>query len=391
MKRREFMTAGGLAALTAASGVTANPALAQRPAPRHDAPADAAAAGDTLNATGQLGLRPGRDVTLRVSLPRGSTITGPADLALRALREIAALSDGAIGFTSTDAAGRLLPDDDADLTFGSEHQMVGRHPGFAYFAGLPGPDALSGAVFQTWLRSAGGQQAWSGLALDWGYQPLAIAHLGADQPLFLADHVEADGIQDIVNTLSGRRIAANGLTAHVAAGLGAKLVSNDPPFLGSTSPTFLGERAFMTGEADAFEGVGFYQALQLGLPDRAQSALTPALASAGTIMCLRIAGPAWHALSPQQQDLIAAASAAVYDRTLAEAANFDAAARTVCRNRFSVAIASAPAAWIDRVARIARATIAHAAGHDMAARRIDEGYWAFAKRVLPDRTASMTS
>jgi TRAP-type mannitol/chloroaromatic compound transport system substrate-binding protein len=341
MDRREFLISTGGVAVAAAS---ATAAAAETTARAH--PAEGGA------------------TILRLAMPWADTFHGPGDAARRLGRRIELMTGGRYGIAVTAAGGQGLPDD-ADLFHGTAHDFGHLNPAFAYFAGLPGTGGLTGSDLAHWITVGGGQMLWDDLAGTHGWKPLLAGHSGEAPPLWSREPIT--GLGD----LAGQRIVASGLGADVARGLGA-----------DTSLLSPGEIAaeLKTGTVFAAEA-GLLASLATGVARSAPYATGSGLNGHGTALSLNVRLAVWERLADSDKAIFTAAAAEEFQTSLAEARAHERIARDTLAGVFGVRFAPYPADLVDALERVAEATIAHVAGHDPAAARIDQSYMAFRSTV----------
>lgn len=363
MNRRDFMKSTSLAAasVTTAGGLTTAVTAGVLPSPDGTSKAQ----------------------TLAVMLPWSDDITGPGDLCMRVLRRIEVLSEGRLRFDVTLASDKTaqgaspsgrpisepLQSGQADLQFGTEHDMVAHHPGFSYIAGLPGQQCLDPVSQLGWLEAGGGNALWADLAHDFGYHPITCGHLGANPPLWAIKPIRKP------TDFADLSIYAPGLAANVASGMGAK-----PRAALSFADAAI---AFQAKQIDGIEASGLYYAMQTGLHRTAPFANTASLIPHGSSLCVRIATPVWDALSPVDQALIKSAANEVALNSLTETRmHQDLIARALKEQHGIEFIAPMPET-IKTITQVSRAMIAHAAGFDVTSRRLDRSYMAFKSALHP--------
>ncbi|HML44697.1 MAG TPA: hypothetical protein PKE13_17475 [Hyphomicrobium zavarzinii] len=344
MDRREFLITSGGAAVAAAS-----PAVAQ---------AEQAASPPAERLTGGASL-------LRLSMPWADTPQGPADSARRLAARIEAMTAGR--FRIEIAAGPGGLQEEADLVHGTAHDFSRLHPAFAYFAGLPGAAGLCAGDLAHWMTVGGGQMLWDDLAAQHGWKPLLAGHSGGTPALWSRDPII--GLAD----LSGRRVAAMGLGADVARALGAEGHDLVPERVAAS---------LQEGSLDAAEVGGPVTSLASGVARSARYATGHGLNGHGTALSLSIRLSVWNGLSEADRAIFAAAAGEEYQASLAEARVHDRLAQRVLESSFGVRFAPWPAEIAEALDRVAEATIAHVAGFDADAARIDQSYMAFRSAVL---------
>jgi len=276
MDRREFLkTSGGAAAAAAAATSVAAAQPSEKPVA---APAIS---------TGIAELR------LAMRWPDG--VAGFGENVRRFARRIEAVSAGRMRMDlKADVTDGLaaVQRGDADLYAGTEHDNVGLHPAFGFFAGLPGDSSL-GANVEAWIMAGGGQMLWDDLAGAYGVKPLAIGHTG---PIALWARRAIDAPADI----AGKRIHVMGLAREVVRGLGAEPADIPAGRLAA---------ALADGELVAAEWGGPIAARALGLPDAGPEISLPAFNPKGSALSLSISRRVWDRLSESDRAVFEACAA----------------------------------------------------------------------------------
>jgi len=344
MDRREFLITSSGAAVAAASPMAASAEAAQA----------------------QPSATTGGGTAFKLAMPWPDAPQGPADSVRRLARRIEAMTGGRCPIEVVSART-----DDADLTHGSAHDFAHLHPAFAYFAGLPGPMGLAPADLAHWMTVGGGQMLWDDLAGQHGWKSLLVGHTGDAPPLW--SRAPIAGLAD----LAGLRIAVPGLGADVARALGAEANALAPAGVGA---------GLETGSVQAAEAGGLLASLANGIPRVALHATGSGLNGRGTALSLNIRLSAWDRLTDGDRAILEAAAAEEFQNSLAEARAHDQLLRRVMESSFGVTFVPWPAEVADALERVAEATIAHVAGHDALAARIDQSYMAF-RAALSGTTA----
>jgi TRAP-type mannitol/chloroaromatic compound transport system substrate-binding protein len=293
---------------------------------------------------------------LRLAVPGGDDSKGFGDSARRLARRIEALSGGRL------RVELLGPEDEADLVHGTANDHRAQHPAFAYFAGLPGETGLPGPDLEAWLSIGGGQALWDELARPHGFKPLLAGHSGGAPALWT--RLPPGSLGD----LAGARVFAMGLGADVARALGAEPLSLAPHRLASA----LGE-----GSVGFVEWGGLFQSLALDLHTAATHAVGRGLSAHGTAFSLRVRLPTWESLGEADRAVITAAASEEYRLTLAEARTHETMLRKAMSEGHGLRFVPFPADIGDAIVRVADALVAHTAGHDALAERINRSYMAF--------------
>lgn len=348
MDRREFLASTGGVAVAAAASIPA----AQAETPRS-------------------GPASGGSQVLRMAMPWADTPQGPADSVRRLAQRFEAMTGGRYSIE----LGASGSPDGADLVHTSPHDFAERHPAFAYFGGLPGPTGLDARDFSHWLTTGGGQMLWDDLAATQGWKPLLAGHLGGSPPLWSHEPIKRAA------DLAGASVAVPGLGAAVAQALGA-----DPLALGPDAA--LG--ALADGRVRAAEAGGLLTSLGLGAGRIARHATGDGFNGRGTTLALHVRLDTWERLGAADQAILAAAAAEEFHASYAEQRAHERIARETLATAFGVTFAPWPSDIAEALARVAEANVAHVAGTDAHAARIDHSYMAFRSAVsgtaVPRRT-----
>jgi TRAP-type mannitol/chloroaromatic compound transport system substrate-binding protein len=338
MDRREFLITSGGAAVAAASPAAVQAERALFPGPA--------------------GAQSGAGTRLTLAMAWPDAPQGPADSARRLARRIEALTGGRYRIEMlADGHG---PQGDADLVHGSAHDFAPLHPAFAYFAGLPGSGGLDARGLADWIAIGGGQMLWDDLAGRHGWKPLLAGHTGEAPPLW--SRMPIASLAD----LAGQRVAAPGLGADVARALGAEALA----------PHDAAE-ALADGSVRAAEAGGLVTSLAGGMARVARHATGQGLNGHGTALALSVRLSVWERLPEADKAALAAAASEEFQISLAEQRTHAGIARRVLEASLGVRFAPWPADIAEALDRVAEATIAHVAGRDDLAARIDQSYMAF--------------
>lgn len=292
---------------------------------------------------------------------------GLADSARRLAQRIIDKTEGrirAVVRTGADAAN-------AEMRHGSANEHLSSNPAFGYFAGLPGSAGISAADLETWVAMAGGQALWDELAGAKGVKSLLAGHSGSAPLLWSSNPINS------VADMRGKRIACLGLGADVVRGLGA-----EPVEVSSKSAA----SALSDGTVEGIEWGAAVHAHVIGLPAVARFASGPFVNRSGTAQSLDIKSDIWSALSKADQEAIASAASEEFRLTISEARFNEAMARKVAMERHKTVFSDAGAELAGAIDRVADAVVAHGAGSNPIASRINASYMAF-RALLPDVSA----
>lgn len=115
---------------------------------------------------------------------------------------------------------RAFPPADGAYHLGTLHAGVALNPAFAYFAALPGPFSDAPATLRAWREFAVADH-WQALLDETGLVSVAT-HIDAPPPMLVVRQLPV-----AASCFSGRRFGCEGLSATVAAALGAVAVAPD--------------------------------------------------------------------------------------------------------------------------------------------------------------------
>jgi TRAP-type mannitol/chloroaromatic compound transport system substrate-binding protein len=352
MDRREFLKTTGAAAAAAGTAVA-------------DATATAAIASPAIVS----GIR---ELRLAMSWPDG--VAGLADQAWRLGQRIATLSDGRYRISFTPDSGGALTAvraGDADLYHSTESDHLDAHRGLAYFAGLPGDCGVAPHRLQAWLQVGGGQELWDDLAGEFGVKAMLAGHTGAPNYFVAARTI------DTMSALAREKVAVRGLARDVARGLGL-----EPAELPAGELT----AAMARGDLLAVEWGGAIASHAFGLARVAPVSTGTSLNRLGAALSLGIRRSLWDAMSASDQAMFSVAAASEFQIALAEEEAHRAILWPQAAHGRTWPIAAELA---HAVGRISEAVVAHTAGSDARARRINASYEAFS-RGLGNRPPAMS-
>lgn len=347
MDRRTFLksTGGVAAAAAAAAAGTAGPGHAH--AGDHD--------GSTPGSEGRL---------LRLAMTWPDDGKGFGDSGRRLARRIEALTAGRFRIEILETAKTgidAVNGGEADLYHASEHQHVGLHPAFAYFAGLPTEESLSAADLDSWLVAANGQALWDELAGRFGVKAFLAGHTG---PTRLWSRAPLETLADV----AGQNIQMMGLAASAVRGIGAEPVALPAGDLRS---------ALATGAVRAAEHGGILAAMSAGLPEAAPRGYATPFNGRGTAMSLGVSKGLWESLTDADKAAFAAAAREELQTTMAEERGHREPVAIALAARFGAKPAQLGPELEDAMVRVGQAVVAHAAGHDALSGRINASYMAF--------------
>jgi TRAP-type mannitol/chloroaromatic compound transport system substrate-binding protein len=336
MDRRDFLKTTGAAAVAAGSAAGATPAASEAEKPF--------ASASPAIASGALDLR------------LASTV--PADLPGAGAERLARRLEAATGGRyRIEVVGGSV---DADLSFGSAYDP--RHPGFAFFAGLPFGHGLEPDALQAWLAVGGGQMLWDELAAAHGFSPLVAGHTGASPGVWAAGRLERP------SDLAGSRIAVTGLAGEILRGFGATPIEIAPQAI---------KAALATGDIAAAEWLGPLAAAAPDLQPLAQRLYRPGFHRMGTLLALGVRRTLWERLSVADRAIFEACAAPEYHLSLTDAQAHVLIERQVALPGKWPLRLDFPAEMAAAFDRAAQEAVARLAAFDPTARRIHDSHRAF--------------
>jgi TRAP-type mannitol/chloroaromatic compound transport system substrate-binding protein len=254
----------------------------------------------------------------------------------------------------------------ADLAFGYDGDLTAAHPAFAVFSGLPGDLGLAAHDFEGWLSVAGGQFLWDDLAADFGVKPLAAGHSGPEPVLWSREPIQT------ASGLAGKDVFATGLAADLVRGLGAT------PATVTHADAF---NAVRSGKLDVLEWGSLLHASADRIPETFKHGIVGGLTRMGRVQSLHVSRKLWDRLSQSCQIAISAAASAAYREAVAEARLHRDLVATALRERHGVVLRPCPPDLHRSVDHISSALVAHMAGFDARAGRINASYMAYRRAV----------
>lgn len=349
MDRRDFLKNSTAAALGAGVAATnAAGAQAQEPA---STPVSPSVSSNTK--------------TLRVAISWPQNGRGLDDSALRFGQTLSQMSEGRFRLEMTSAVSPTsLNANEADIFFGSSHDLIKLDPAFAYFGGLPGRSAIRPTHLNAWLLAAGGQQLWDHLADGYGFKPFLVGHSGSRGKLWSRQPVTNQ------QNLKGLRVAAaNVLAARTIAALGAEPVTG-------LSPSELAS-AMNEGTIDAAEWGGTLSGFACDLHLHTKHCFRPGLTYAGFAAVLAVNSRLWQNATQVDQMIIASAAAQELNTAAAEHLSVSRNLRTALAARFATEFAALPDDITRTANQAAHDVVSDLSDHSAQTRQIAAAYDAF--------------
>jgi len=304
---------------------------------------------------------------LRFAMPWPNGVAGFTDQARRLAQRIAAMSEGRYHFAFMHGVGNGLSAvqrGEADLYHGTEHDHLNAHRALAFFAGLPGDRGIAPQHLLSWILVGGGQALWDDLAGDFRVKAMLAGHTGNNTHFLATRRVEA------MSELAGEKVSVMGLARDVVHGFGL-----EPVTIGATDVA----GALSRDQILAAEWGGAIASHSLGLIAAAPYAVGTSINRHGIALSLGISRSLWDSLGAADQAIFATAAAAELQLALAE---------DETHSRLLYPGAPAEKTWplvtdLERaIGRVSDAVVAHVAGSDAQAQRINASYVAFRRMAL---------
>ena len=355
MERRSFLT--GAAVGVAATAVAGGAYLASRKSKEVEAPAVIA--------------QDRRELKMTTSWPKNFPGLGTA--AARLAQRITDMSDGRITvklFAAGEIAGGLKALDSvqegaADMYHSAEYYYQGKTKAFNFFATVP--LGMTANEHNAWIYSGGGQALWDELGGQFNIKPLMAGNTG----------VQMGGwFRKEMNTLEDFK----GLKMRIP-GLGGAVITA----LGGSSVTLAGGEIFQaleSGTIDATEWVGPWNDLAFGFYKVAKYYYYPGFHEPGTVLSLGINLKFWESLSPSDQAIFKAASAAENVIDYAEFNANNSAALDTLVNEHGVDFREFSDEIFEEIGRIALQVAADAGASDEFTKKVYDSYMGFRKMAM---------
>ncbi len=306
---------------------------------------------------------------LRLAMPWPDSVAGFADHSRRLAQRIEAMSEGRYRFAymhSVDDGLSAVQRGEADLYHGTEHDHLNKHRALAFFAGLPGDRGMPPQHLLSWVLVGGGQALWDDLAGDFGIKAMLAGHTGGNAHFLATRRIEG------MSGLTGEKVSVMGLARDVVRGFGVESVTVGASDVAS---------ALSRGEILAAEWGGAIASHSLGLTAAAPYPVGTSINRHGAALSLGINRSLWDGFSAADQSIFAAAAAAELQLGLAEEETHR---RLLDPNR-SARTTWPLAADLERaIGRVSDAVVAHVAGSDARAQRINASYVTFRRMAFGD-------
>ncbi len=268
MKRRDLLK-GGVAALAGSAAVVSAPAIAQN------------------------------KVEITMVATWGRDFPGLGTGAQRFAERLTEMTDGRIKVNYFAANERVKAFDSFDEVASGNAQMYhaadyywkGKHPGWAYFAGVP--FGMTASEINAWMQFGGGQALWDELAANFGLKCLPCGNTGVQMGGWFRKEMNS------ASDFKGLKMRMPGLGGDVIAKMGASPVS--------LSGGQIYEN-LVSGAIDATEWVGPWNDKFYKFYEAAKYYYYPGMHEPGTQLSLGINKKFWDGLSKSDQAIIKAAA-----------------------------------------------------------------------------------
>ena len=268
MKRRDLLK-GGVAALAGSAAVVSAPAIAQN------------------------------KVEITMVATWGRDFPGLGTGAQRFAERLTEMTDGRIKVNYFAANERVKAFDSFDEVASGNAQMYhaadyywkGKHPGWAYFAGVP--FGMTASEINAWMNFGGGQELWDELAAEYGLKCLPCGNTGVQMGGWFRKEMNS------VSDFKGLKMRMPGLGGDVIAKMGASPVS--------LSGGQIYEN-LVSGAIDATEWVGPWNDSFYKFYEAAKYYYYPGMHEPGTQLSLGMNKKFWDGLSKSDQAIIKAAA-----------------------------------------------------------------------------------
>ncbi|WP_417451233.1 TRAP transporter substrate-binding protein [Kordiimonas sp.] len=283
----------------------------------------------------------------------------------RLARRIEALSDGSIT-VKVYAAGELVgalggfdavSQGKADMYHAAEYYWQGKSPAFNFFAAVP--MGMTAAEMNAWVRFGGGQELWDELSASFGIKPFLAGNTGVQMGGWFKKDISS------VEDFQGLRIRMPGLGGEVMKRLGATPVTKQG-----------GEifQALSQGNIDASEWIGPWNDLAFGFHTIVKNYYYPGIHEPGSSLSLGLNKDIWEDMTPREQAIISAATAAENDIMFAEFNANNARALDTLVNEHGVKLKKFSDDILTQLGRLSAEVLADAARTDDMTKRVFDSF-----------------
>lgn len=248
-----------------------------------------------------------RDLKMVMTWPKNSPALGTS--AERLAKRIQELSEGKLT-VKLYAGGELVPPFEvfdavssgaADCYHSASYYFQGKSKAFNFFTTVP--FGLTSNELTAWIRFGGGQELWDELAAKFKLKPFLVGNTGVQMGGWFAKEIKT------LDDFKGLKYRMPGLGGEVFRRLGVA-VTNLPPQ--EILP------ALQSGAIDGTEWVGPFNDLAFGFYKVVKYYYHPGIHEPGSGLDFSMNLDVWNSLTPTQQELIRALTAAENDIMTAE-------------------------------------------------------------------------
>ena len=363
MQRRKFLTAGVLAAGTAALAACGQKKEEQKPESTAAAPA----------------VQTPETIEWRMVTTWPKNFPGLGTGANRLAEYIQNMSGGRLKVTVY-GGGEVVPPLEsfdavskgtAEMGHGAAYYWKGKSPATQFFAAVP--FGLNASETNAWIYYGGGQQLWDDLYAQFNLKPFLAGNTGVQMGGWF--NREINSLDDMV----GLKMRMPGLGGDVLTEIGAvpKLLPGGEIFT-----------ALQSGAIDATEWVGPYNDLAFGFYKVSKFYYYPGWHEPGTALEAFVNKQAYDALPADLQQIVAVACQAANNDMYSEftAKNGDALETLI--NEHGVMLKNFPQEVIDKLRTVSEQVVADVANSDPDSRKIYDNFNAFRNRVAKWTTLS---
>jgi len=237
------------------------------------------------------------EITMVSTWPRDFPGLGTG--AQRFAERLTAMTDGRIKVNYFAAGERVKAFDSFDEVASGNAQMYhaadyywkGKHPGWAYFTGVP--FGMTFTEVNAWTQFGGGQQLWDELSAGYGLKCLPCGNTGVQMGGWFRKEMRS------ASDFKGLKMRIPGLGGDVLAKLGASPVS---------LPGGQIYENLVSGAIDATEWVGPWNDSFMKFYEAAKFYYYPGMHEPGSMLSLGINKKFWDGLSKSDQTIITAAA-----------------------------------------------------------------------------------
>ena len=189
----------------------------------------------------------------------------------------------------------------AEAYHGADYYWKGKHPGYAYFTGVP--FGLTYTEMNAWIRFGGGQELWDELGAEFGVKGVMAGNTGVQMGGWFPKEINT------ADDLKGLKMRIPGLGGDVMAKLGASPVSLPGGQIYET---------LVSGAIDATEWVGPWNDEFMKFYEAAKYYYYPGMHEPGSMLAMGMNKKFWDSLTTTEQLQIEAAAAMENDVMMAE-------------------------------------------------------------------------